>query len=58
MLTFDFDVTSQVAVQPYGGVIMVDGVAINESDGKPEGGNGAFDVDVNPWGPSDDIDIM
>ncbi len=58
MLTFDFDVTSQVAVQPYGGVIMVNGVAINDSDGKPEGGNGAFDVDVNPWGPSDDIDIM
>lgn len=58
LLTFDFDVTSQVAVQPYGGVIIVNGLKISESDGKPEGGNGAFDVDVDPWGPSDDIDIM
>lgn len=58
LLTFDFDVTPQMAVQPYGGVVIVSGLTINDNDGKPEGGNGAFDVDVDPWGPSDDIDIM
>lgn len=58
LLIFDFDISSQMQVQPEGGIIMVSGLSISDIDGKPDGGNGAFDVDVNPWGPSDDIDIM
>lgn len=58
LLTFDFDVTPQMMLQPYGGVVMVAGIEITDTDGKPSGGNGAFDVDVDPWGPSEDIDIM
>lgn len=57
LLVFDFDVSSQVAVQPLGGVVMVGGLEIPDSVGKPTGGSGGFDVDVNPWGPSSDIDI-
>ncbi|MDE6859122.1 MAG: DUF5119 domain-containing protein [Duncaniella sp.] len=57
LLSFDFDVTSQVAVQPLGGIIMVDGISIPDSIGKPSGGSGGFNVDVSPWGPSSDIDI-
>ena len=57
LLVFDFDVSAQIAVQPLGGVVMVGGIEIPDSVGKPSGGSGGFDVDVNPWGPSSDIDI-
>lgn len=55
MMTFDFDVTDQVAAQPQGGVIVVSGIEISDEDGK-SGGSG-FDVDVNDWGEYEDIEL-
>lgn len=54
-MTFDFDVTDQVAVQPHGGVIIVKGIKIPDDIGM-EGGSG-FDVNVNDWGDYEDIDL-
>lgn len=53
MITFDFDVTDQVLAQPHGGVIVVDGIVIEESQGTA--GSGAFDVEVDDWGEYEDI---
>lgn len=53
MITFDFDVTEQVLAQPHGGVIVVDGIVIEQSVGTS--GSGAFDVEVNDWGEYEDI---
>lgn len=53
MITLEFDVTDQVQSQPHGGVIVVDGIVIKEEDGTQ--GSGSFDVDVNDWGPYEDI---
>ena len=53
MLSFDFDVTDQIEAQPHGGVIVVKDIVV-----KPESGtqaSGGFDVDVNDWGPYEDI---
>ena len=55
MLTYDFDVTEQVAAQPRGGVIVVSGVEVDDETGT-EGG-GAFDVDVEGWGDYVDIPL-
>ena len=55
MITFDFDVTDQVQAQPHGGVIVVSGIKVKETDGTQ--GSGGFDVDVNDWGPYEDIDL-
>lgn len=44
---FEFDVTDQVANQPQGGVIIVDGIEVSDKDGL-EGGSG-FDVDIDGW---------
>ena len=55
MITFDFDVTDQVKAQPHGGVIVVSGIKVKETDGTQ--GSGGFDVDVNDWGPYEDIDL-
>lgn len=55
MITLNFDVTDQVQAQPHGGVIVVDGIVIEEEDGTQ--GSGSFDVEVNDWGPYEDIEL-
>ncbi len=55
-LTFDFDVTDQVASQPRGGVIIVRGIEISDEDGRDHGSG--FDVNVNDWGDFRDIDLQ
>lgn len=55
IFNFDFDVTEQIARQPHGGVITVDGLKISDADGW-SGGEG-FDVSVDGWGEWTDIDI-
>lgn len=53
MVTFDFDVTDQVQAQPHGGVIVVSGIKVKETEGTQ--GSGAFDVDVKDWGAHEDV---
>lgn len=53
--SFDFDVTDQVAAQPRGGVIIVDGIEIPDEEGQ-KGGSG-FDVGVDDWGEYEDIEL-
>ena len=53
MITFDYDVTAQVQAQPHGGVIVVKDIVIKPEDGTQ--GSGSFDVEVNDWGPYQDI---
>ena len=53
--SFDFDVTDQVAAQPQGGVIEVDGLEITDEEGL-EGGSG-FEVDIDDWGEYEDIEL-
>ena len=53
--SFDFDVTDQVALQPQGGVIIVDGIEISDEEGW-SGGSG-FDVDIDDWGEYEDVEI-
>lgn len=55
LLTFDFDVTDQLAKQPHGGVIIVKDIEVSDEDGK--GGSSGFDVDVDGWGDYEDIDL-
>lgn len=55
MVIKEFDVTDQVQAQPHGGVIVVSGIVVEEEEGTQ--GSGAFDVDVNDWGPYEDIDL-
>lgn len=55
MLSYDFDVTDQVNVQPRGGVITVTGIEVSDEDGT-EGGGG-FDVSVDGWGEYEDIEL-
>ena len=50
---FEFDVTDQVKAQPRGGVIVVDNIVISEDQGTS--GSGAFDVEVDDWGPYEDV---
>jgi hypothetical protein len=54
-ITFDFDVTDQVNIQPNGGVITVKDIVIPDEAGKV-GGSG-FDVNVEGWGEYKDIEI-
>lgn len=55
MKSFDIDVTDQVARQPQGGVIEVDGLEITDEEGQA-GGSG-FDVEVDDWGEYEDIEL-
>lgn len=55
MVVKEFDVTDQVQAQPHGGVIVVSGIVVEEEEGTQ--GSGAFDVDVNDWGPYEDINL-
>ena len=51
---FEFDITDQMAKQPRGGVITVSGLTIDEYE---FGGGGGFDVDVDDWGPYEDVEL-
>lgn len=53
VLSYDFDVTGQVARQPRGGVITVTGIEV--PDDAMQGTGSGFDVDVTDWG--DDIEV-
>ncbi len=55
MVIKEFDVTDQVQAQPHGGVIVVSGIEVEHTEGTQ--GSGAFDVDVNDWGPYEDIPL-
>ena len=55
MVTFDFDVTDQVKSQPHGGVIVVRDIEIDEQVAVE--GSGAFDVEVDDWGPYEDVEL-
>ena len=52
-LTFDYDVTDQVCLQPRGGVIVINNIEISDEDGL-ESGSG-FNPDVDGWGDYEDI---
>lgn len=54
-LNFNFDISNQIARQPHGGVIIVDGIAISDAEGD-EGGSG-FDVTIDGWGEFNDVII-
>ena len=55
MVTFDFDVTDQLKSQPHGGVIVVRDIEIDEEVAVE--GSGAFDVEVDDWGPYEDVEL-
>ncbi len=54
-IDFDYDVTNQLKSQPHGGVIVVKDIVISDDDGKQ--GSGAFDVEVDEWGPYEDVPL-
>ncbi|MBR5853302.1 MAG: DUF5119 domain-containing protein [Alistipes sp.] len=54
-MNFDYDVTNQLKSQPHGGVIVIKDIEISEEDGKQ--GSGAFDVEVDDWGPYEDVPL-
>ena len=56
ILNYFFDITDQVADQPHGGVISVDGIKISDDEGGGSQGSG-FDVDVDGWGEFKDVPI-
>lgn len=53
ILNFEYDVTDQIRIQPRGGVIVIDGIRIEDEDGLE--GSGGFDVNVDGWGDYEDI---
>ncbi len=53
MLSFDFDVTDQVARQPQGGIIVVKDIEVPKEEG--ESGGSGFEVEVNGWGEFENI---
>ena len=53
MLTLDYDVSDQMESQPHGGVIVIKDIVVKREDGVQN--SGAFDVDVNDWGPYEDV---
>jgi Domain of unknown function (DUF5119) len=55
LLTFDFDITDQMELQPNGGVITISGITIPDSEGKK--GGSAFNVEVEGWGEYQDVTI-
>jgi hypothetical protein len=57
MLTFDYDVTDQVSMQPQGGIIFIDGISIEPSDTEGVGTASGFDVTVDGWGEYQDITL-
>lgn len=55
--TFDIDVADQMADQPRGGVIKVDGLVITKEEGGTPVGGGGFGVGVEGWGDSINIPL-
>lgn len=55
VLSFDFDISDQMARQPHGGVITVTGIEIPDEEGKA--GNSGFNVNISDWGPYEDVDL-
>lgn len=55
ILTFNFDVTEQLATQPLGGIIEVGGIDIPDDVGKED--SGSFDIDIEGWGDFVDIPL-
>lgn len=59
--TFEVDITDQMAKQPRGGVIVVQGLEVTDEEAKqPDsggGGGGGFDVGVEGWGDAIDIPL-
>lgn len=53
--TLEFDITDQLIGQPRGGVIVVSGIEIKDEEA--EGGDGAFDTEVEDWGDYIDIPL-
>lgn len=53
MISFDRDVTAQVAAQPHGGVILIDDIEIPDELGKED--SSGFLVDVDDWGEYNDV---
>ena len=53
--SFDYDITGQMAAQPHGGVIVVDGIKISDEDG--DAGGSGFDVTIDGWGDFNDVII-
>jgi hypothetical protein len=51
--TFNFNVTSQLNLQPRGGVISVGGISISDEEGKS--GGSSFQVNVDGWGEYSDV---
>ena len=54
-MNFNYDVTNQLKTQPHGGVIVIEDIVISDDDGKQ--GSGAFDVEVDDWGPYEDVPL-
>lgn len=55
LINFDWDITDRIKSQPHGGLIVIQGIEIKESDGMQ--GTGSFDVSVSDWGKYEDIDL-
>lgn len=53
ILSYDCDVTDQIARQPHGGVITVGGLSVSDEDGRQN--SGSFIVDVTDWGEWQDV---
>lgn len=49
-LEFNFDIAEQLAKQPKGGVIRVDGIRIEDEQNVATGSESGFDVDLSGWG--------
>ena len=53
--SFDFDITDQIERQPHGGVIVIKGLEVTETEGSTS--SGSFDVTVSDWGEYKDIEL-
>jgi len=54
-ISFDVDISDQMVVQPYGGVIFAGPFEISDEDGDNSGSG--FQVDVSDWGDEQDVDL-
>lgn len=54
--SFNYDISDQMAAQPHGGEIVVDGIKITDEQGS--GGGSGFDVNIDDWGEFNDIDVI
>lgn len=58
IVSYDFDITSQIISQPRGGVVTISGITVPEESTPPvpPAQGSAFLVDVNGWGPFEDVE--